>query len=114
MDNTAPSWLNTASQKLNWLGERQRVITENVANADTPGYVAREVEPFEDYLSRTQNPSAAVKVQNAKNSWGTSLDGNGVVLEEQSILAAETHSQHQLATRLYGKAYNMMSMVTGN
>jgi hypothetical protein len=27
--------------RLNWLSDRQRVISENVANADTPGYVGR-------------------------------------------------------------------------
>ncbi len=114
MDTSAPSWLDTASRKLEWLGERQRVITENVANADTPGYKAREVESFEDYLSRAGSSGGKVNVNIAKNGWGSSLDGNGVVLEEQSILAAETRGQHQLATSLYGKAYRMMSMVNGN
>ncbi|RYG11762.1 MAG: flagellar biosynthesis protein FlgB, partial [Caulobacteraceae bacterium] len=29
--------------RLSWLDERQRVIAQNVANADTPGYVGRDL-----------------------------------------------------------------------
>ena len=32
-------------KKMNWLNRRQRVIAENVANADTPGYLARDLKP---------------------------------------------------------------------
>ena len=37
--------------RLGWLDARQRVIAENVANADTPGYVAREFD-FSQALSQ--------------------------------------------------------------
>ena len=32
--------------KLGYLADRQRVIAENVANADTPGYTAQDMRPF--------------------------------------------------------------------
>ena len=111
MDNASTSWLRTASQKMSWLAERQKVISENIANADTPSYTARDVEDFGDFLTRPAGRS--VEIRNAKSEWGTSFDGNGVVLEEQSILAAETSDQYRLASRLYGKAHQMIATVNG-
>lgn len=111
MDSGSTSLTQLASQKMTWLSHRQRVISENVANADTPGYAARDVESFDDYLRRPDG--AAVRVESAKSEWGSSMDGNGVVLEEQAIKAAETSGQYRLATRLYSKAYSLMSIVNG-
>jgi flagellar basal-body rod protein FlgB len=34
------------SQQLHWLGQRQEVLSQNVANADTPGYQARDLQPL--------------------------------------------------------------------
>ena len=40
-------------ERMNWLHQRQDVLSENVANADTPNYVARDLKPldFEQTLS---------------------------------------------------------------
>ena len=35
--------------RLGWLSERQRVVAENVANADTPGYRARDLSAPADF-----------------------------------------------------------------
>lgn len=111
MTDVSNSWLGMASQRMEWLSERQRVITENVANADTPGYQARDVEAFEDFLGA--RPGAEPQVERAPQTWGSSLDGNSVVLEEQSLMSAETSGQFQLTSKLAKKAYTMMSMVNG-
>ena len=34
------------SQQLRWLGQRQEVLSQNLANSDTPGYQARDIEPM--------------------------------------------------------------------
>ena len=36
----------TAADRMRYLTQRQTVISRNIANADTPGYKAREVMPF--------------------------------------------------------------------
>ncbi|MBR9862843.1 MAG: hypothetical protein GYB24_05305 [Rhodobacteraceae bacterium] len=111
MSDESTSWLQTASQRMNWLAERQKVIAENIANSDTPNYKARDVESFESYLSQQNDRTVAVR--QAENVWGSSMDNNTVVLEEQSLLAASTSSQYRLASKLYGKAHAMISMVNG-
>jgi flagellar basal body rod protein FlgB len=37
--------------RLGWLDERQRVIAENVANADTPGFVGRDLKQPTDFAA---------------------------------------------------------------
>jgi len=130
------SFFNLASERMNWLSARQKVIAENVANADTPGYRARDVASFKDMLEQNR-PASAVEVTNAahlrgsdgasgaeaqgvrveedKAAWQSSLDGNSVVLEQQTIKAGEVSASYKLAANLYRKGYELLTLsVTGN
>ncbi len=121
-------------ERMHWLAERQRVISENVANADTPNYVARDLkEPdFETLLTRrrTSNLLQAAKTDPAhinafgsastgpgntvrRPDFGTSPTGNSVVLEEQMIKAAETQMDYQTVTGLYSKSIGMLRIALG-
>lgn len=51
-----------ASQKNRWLAERQAVVAQNVANANTPGFKAKDIEPFEAAMERTGFQLAAPRV----------------------------------------------------
>ncbi|WP_306792290.1 flagellar basal body protein, partial [Enterobacter asburiae] len=42
-----------ATRQSQWLAVRQSTIASNIANANTPGYTANDVEPFEKVLDRT-------------------------------------------------------------
>lgn len=53
------SFFQLASQRMSWLGARQAVISENIANADTPDYRAKEVSGFSRMLeARPAEPGA--------------------------------------------------------
>ncbi|MDN6042205.1 MAG: flagellar basal body protein, partial [Acetobacter sp.] len=52
--------LGLAERRLTWLEKRQSVLAGNVANADTPGYVAKDVSPFQGVL---QNQMAVTLAQ---------------------------------------------------
>ena len=41
-----------ADAHANWLSVRQSVVASNIANANTPGFKAREVSPFQDGRSQ--------------------------------------------------------------
>ena len=45
---------DVASRHMTWLTERQLVTAGNIANADTPGYKARELNSFESHLNAPQ------------------------------------------------------------
>jgi flagellar basal-body rod protein FlgB len=118
------------SQQLHWLGQRQEVLSQNVANADTPGYQARDLQPlaFGDalqqaalrpavthaghLLGKTADPAPA-KVKTI-TPWEVSPDGNGVVLEQQMTQLAETQADYQMATELYRKQIAMLKTAIGS
>ena len=118
------------SQQLRWLGQRQEVLSQNVANADTPGYQARDLAPvsFGDALQQaTLRPAvtqaghllgkpadpAAAKVKTI-TPWEVSPDGNGVVLEQQMTQLAQTQADYQMATELYRKQIGMLKTAIGS
>lgn len=93
-----------ASRHMTWLAQRQSVIAGNVANADTPGYRAQDVRPFEAVLDSSA-PSMAVTQPGhfaytqpmsepsdlqAGKTWGTSHSGNSVSLESELLKASES------------------------
>ncbi|MEI4485500.1 flagellar biosynthesis protein FlgB [Frigidibacter sp. MR17.14] len=126
------SFFRLASQRLDWLGGRQRVLAENIANADTPDYRAKDVQSFESYVSDASadrarlteqgyDPSSAllprreVEQTRGDGEWGESFDDNNVTLEQQSLQAMETAGQYRLAARLYKKGYELLNLaVSGN
>jgi flagellar basal-body rod protein FlgB len=113
MDNPAQTWFQLASRRMEWLSSRQTVIAENIANANTPGYAGRDVQPFEDFLDANQEAGRGALVEDAPTMWGGSKDGNTVVLEEQAILATQSAGEFRLASRLYAKGYQLVALAAG-
>ena len=120
--------LNQIKGRLAWLDDRQRVIAQNVANADTPGYGARDLKTPTDFaealrqggrlqVTRTNamhiapaNANVArFSSQNAPDS-ETTLDGNSVVVEEQMLKMAESRMAYDAAISLYQKSMTMLRM----
>lgn len=120
------------SQRLAWLGKRQQVLAQNVANADTPGYLARDLkEPtFRQLLggsgardvamARTRpghivgTVSAATSFESREDKEGEfSLSGNSVDLEQQMMKVAKTAMDHQLTVNLYRKHIAMLKAALG-
>jgi len=110
-----------AEKRLAWAGQRQSVLAQNIANANTPGYAARDVKPFKDVLAasaqREAGGSTLAATQPAarpdRANAAVSLDGNAVVLDEQLERIAETDAAHQLAMSLYKKYSSMFKTALG-
>jgi flagellar basal-body rod protein FlgB len=69
------SFFDLASQRLAWLSESQRVVSENVANADTPGFRAQTTSEFSEMLSTSRMSGLAVT--DARHIQGNSATGPG-------------------------------------
>lgn len=127
------SILGLASDRMQWLSARQKVTSENVANAATPNYKARDISSFEAMLSGELSRGDGLVTTHAKHFTGVAngtpgvrtmddpkaltatLDGNTVNLEEQAIRAAEISDQYRMAAQLYRKGHDLLVMaVTGN
>jgi flagellar basal-body rod protein FlgB len=101
-----------AESRLTWIGQRQNVLAQNIANADTPDYQARDVTPFEKLL-RVQ-PLTAVATNPAHlqgNVWqaaltrtvpsGRSADGNAVEIEDELTKVAQDETDQALVSNLW-------------
>ncbi len=115
--------------RLDNLSERQRLISENIANASTPGYRPRDVDTsgFERMvasaagggglqMARTKaghmspgGGSGSVNIVTRDDS-ETTIDGNAVVLEEQMSAAAQTRMEFETGIALYQKGLELIRM----
>lgn len=116
-----------ADRRLQWLGARQGVLAQNVANADTPGWKSRDLPAFADLLSRSVSTQAGSPVRtNAMHLAGTAVsdgakaalgerapDGNQVSLDQQLEKIAQTDSDHEAVTALYHKYIGMFRLALG-
>lgn len=121
-------------QRMSWLNSRQAVLSQNVANADTPGYTARDIKPidFAQALKGAQGSQYAggLMTTNARHIQIAPPDsapfgdttapdteanptGNTVSLEQEMIKVADTQAQYQAATNLYSKAVDMLRTAIG-
>ena len=107
-----------AEKRLAWVDQRQSVLAQNIANVNTPGYVAKDVQPFRDVLAEQAQRLAGdgvsdlLRVQDAP-ARSQSLDGNGVVVDEQLEKVAETDTAHQLAMNLVRKYMGLFRTAIG-
>jgi len=119
------SFFRNASQRLQWLSARQKVISENVANSDTPNYKAKDVTSFSKMVDGAQatrvmttnakhiggsQGSSKIQTLTTKDNWGETIDGNNVVLEQQTILANEVGEDYQLAAKMYRKGFELLTL----
>ena len=121
-------------QRLGYLGERERLVAQNIANADTPGYAPRDLKGFT--FSAQLTSQAGLAMQPSQTTAGhlpggtggrsgaaggkfkavkgvdseTTLDGNSVVLEDQTIKLAEARMQYDAAIGFYQKSMALLRM----
>ncbi|WP_294620117.1 FlgB family protein [uncultured Roseovarius sp.] len=97
-------------------GARQALIAQNMANADTPGYAARDLEPFKAYLE-TDKGDFRPRATRAAHLHGASADqpyeptvrqegetdpnSNSVSIETEMVKAVEVKRQHNRALAIY-------------
>ena len=116
------NFFSLASQQNRWLSVRQSVIAQNVANVNTPGFKALDVEPFEAILDSTGiemrktrpnhlSPSGlsgkeAETEENGK--WQVVHSGNSVALEEQMLKAGEVAGAYARNTSVFKTFHRML------
>jgi flagellar basal-body rod protein FlgB len=108
-DFTLGTLLEVASLQARWLSARQAVTAENVANASTPGYKAREVVAFDAALARfsgAQNTSVQRNVDGTP--WEVRPSGNSVSLEEEMVRASDISRSYALNTGIVSAFHRML------
>ena len=93
--------------------KRIRVVSENVANADTPGYKARDLSPFSAMMALKEGPQTAIGRSREMKTASVSPNGNSVALDEQMVMASESKMQHETALAIYRKSMDLLKMGLG-
>jgi flagellar basal-body rod protein FlgB len=119
-------------ERMTWLHQRQDVLSQNVANADTPGYVARDLKAldFEDALNGATSggamvttnamhfavsPSRTTKFEDHETpDQESNPNGNAVSLEQEMIKVSDTQAQFAAAANIYAKAMTLMKTAIGH
>jgi flagellar basal-body rod protein FlgB len=120
--------------KMQWHQVRQRVLSENVSNSDTPNFKPRElVEPkFDQAGARTGStmplamaqtisgsniaPSDSVSRNfdvNSRAGFETRPAGNAVSLEEEMMKASANQMDYAAVTSLYSKSLHLLKTAIG-
>ncbi|PTW60145.1 flagellar basal-body rod protein FlgB [Breoghania corrubedonensis] len=111
-----------ASQRNEWLSVRQAAISENIANANTPGYGAKDVTPFtavfddmampmiathDGHMGGAAATSESTEVKKGE-TWQVSYSGNSVSLEQEMVKATEVGEMHALTTSILKSFHQMI------
>ena len=116
--------------KMHWHQERQRLLAENVANADTPKFRPRDLVPpkVDDRppaAAVTLVRSDAAHIAGAGSGANTEFQpdrrgayevrptGNAVTLEDEMLKVAANQMDYQAATTLYGRSLGLIKTALG-
>ena len=126
--------LSMLRTKLQWSQERQRVLAENVANADTPSYRARDLTPPKFAaptavasapvatvsLALTESGHIAASAQNdtpfltkSEGNYEVRPTGNAVNLEQEMMKVAANQMDYQAVTALYVRSLGLIKTALG-
>lgn len=131
MDLLNSNYFSILRQRLDFLGERQKLVAENLANASTPGYRPRDLDTkaFERAMESQARVTSGGRLAMARTNEGhmpqlggvnaqprtekindaeTTIDGNAVVIEEQMLKAAETRMAFETSLAMYQKGLQLM------
>jgi len=111
--------------RLNYLVDRQGVVSGNIANASTPGYSAKDIS-FEKLVTANSMNMATTNGGHIKGqaiSGGKHRmtedrthmrhDGNSVKMDEEMLKLQDIQMNYRLATELYKKQVSFQKLALG-
>ena len=118
---------------MQWHQERQRVLSENVANSDTPNFKPRDlVEPKFDATGASAGGMGSLAMmrtssshiapagggaesfdQNKKVGFETRPAGNAVSLEDEMLKVSANQMDYAAVTSLYSKSLHLIKTAIG-
>ena len=112
--------------RMQWHQERQRVLAENVANADTPNFRPRDLEAARLRPRRSQRAGQVARSRSTDPAHITGVErraapsrptgtgkyevrpaGNAVNLEDEMMKVAANQMDYQAATSLYSRSMGL-------
>ena len=136
MDYANVPLFSVMKAKMSYLSQKQEVLAQNIANADTPDYRAKDVvEPdfkrmaqglqsaSSHKLSMTTthgahttgntNSSVSYSMAQRDSTYELNPNGNNIVIEEEMMRVAENQAEYQKVLSLYRKTVDMFKTAIG-
>jgi flagellar basal-body rod protein FlgB len=110
-DSSSTSVMNSLERYMDLVDARQKLVTSNIANADTPGYKTRDLD-FQTQFQNLMNGGQpqAIEVSGLK----TNNDGNNVSLDREAQLLSENALRFNVASQLMrGQISALKSAIDG-
>jgi len=116
--------LNMLRERMQWQQARQEVLAENVANADTPDYQAKDLAPL-DFSQALTAASLSLDRTSPEHIAATSADsafasksagyevrprGNSVSHEDEMMNVATNQMDYETATEMYTHSLNLIKL----
>lgn len=133
MDYSDIKLMSLMQTKMAYHAQNQDVLAQNIANADTPGYRAKELKPLdfahlalleshrlEMKATSPEHLSGARAIQQfredkVKKTYETTPVKNNVALEEQMAKVAYNNQEYLMTTNLYRKTASLFKIaINGN
>ena len=123
-----PQIMQMAQAMASHAAQRQNAVAQNIANADTPGYSARDLAPFAetyaagDPMDLRQTRAGHVAGERGPGSAALTLrtvtgdrspNGNSVSLETEMVKSVEVKRQHDLALTIYKTSLGVLRTSLG-
>lgn len=128
-----PNLFSVVAKRMAWLSQRQQVLANNIANADTPNYIPHDLKegqfakllapklqpvrmaaPQAGHIAKPVSAGPAVyRSQEQDEVYEVAPSGNAVALEEQLVKVQETQMDFQTMTNLYRRHMNMIRIALG-
>jgi flagellar basal-body rod protein FlgB len=124
--------LSALRTKMQWHQERQRLLSENVSNSDTPNFKPRDlIEPKFDSTGASAGSMGALAMmrtsashiapsgggesfeQDRKAAFQTRPAGNSVNLEDEMVKVSANQMDYAAVTSLYGKTLHLLKTAIG-
>ncbi|QQA42984.1 FlgB family protein [Pelagovum pacificum] len=112
--------MRTSAAMAEHAAQRQTLTAQNIANADTPGYIARQLPPFRDFAEGGLAPRAsrsghqAMKAPEATPTRAEPApNGNAVSIEVEMVNAVEIQREHVQALAIYKHAMDVLRLSIG-
>lgn len=111
--------------RMHYQQSRQKVLAENVANADSPGFRPFDLKPpgfdRESGVALARTSAGHMSLAGARGGFDstgaprfeTTPNGNAVNLEDEMLKVAQNQSDYQLAASLYSKGLALMKIAIG-
>ena len=131
MDLGKVSLFSVLKKRIEYISNRQELLAQNIANADTPKYVAKDLRPF-NFKDLMRRESLYVKpvgtnpnhigteparlneyAQEEPKPYESTINENEVILEEQMTKMSTAQIDHELTTEVYKKNMQLFRIVLG-